>query len=130
MTQFAAIAFSSNGLLYGVDMDGYLYIINKEPAGNSLVELFPLGDLGIENISTYPASMTFDKKTGKFYLSVVLTDMKSYLYEINPTVGSVSATQIMQLPDNAYLVNLFIPDAQADDEAPAAVRFVCFKLEV
>ena len=121
MTQFAAIAFSSNGLLYGVDMDGYLYIINKEPADNSLVELFPLGDLGIENISTYPASMTFDKKTGKFYLSVVLTDMKSYLYEINPTVGSVSATQIMQLPDNAYLVNLFIPDAQADDEAPAAV---------
>lgn len=121
MTQMAAIAFSSNGLLYGVGMDGYLYVINKEASESSVVELMPLGNLGVDNISTYPSSMAFDKKTGKFYWSVVLSDMKSYLYEIDPTVGSVSATRLMQVPDNAYLVNLYIPDPQANEDAPAAV---------
>lgn len=117
----AAIACSEAGILYGVGMDGWLYAISTANVGSGEVEVMPLGDLGIENISTNPSSMTYDKKTGKFYWSVVLTDTKSYLYEINPTIGSVAATQMMQVPDNAYLVNLFIPEAKADDEAPAAV---------
>ena len=119
-TPFAAIAFSDNGLLYGVGQDGYLYIINTEQA-ESEVEVLPLGDLGIENISTNPSSMTFNKRTGKFLWSVVLTNGKSYLYEIGPNITSVSATQLMQLPGNAYLVNMYIPDPEAAEDAPAAV---------
>ena len=73
-----------------------------------------MGDLGIDNISTNPSNMTYDKRTGKFFWAVVLNDQKSYLYEINPTLGQVSATQLMQLPDNSWLVNLEVIDQQED----------------
>ena len=120
-TPMAAIAFSDNGLLYGVGQDGYLYIINTEAATEGEVEILPMGDLGIENISTNPSSMVFNQFTGKFLWSVVLTNGKSYLYEVNPTLGAVEATQLMQIPDNAYLVNMYIPDPLAPEDAPAAV---------
>ena len=121
-TPFAAIAASENGFLYGVGQDGYLYIIDKvlEDEANS-VAVYPLGDLGIEDISTNPSSMTFDPNTKKLYWSYVSTNQKSYLYEINYAIGQVSATRIMQLPDNAYLVNMYIAPFEAADDAPAAV---------
>lgn len=103
----AAIAFSDQGVLYGVGEDGWLYAISTaNPGAIGEIEVFPLGDMGIDNISTNPSTMTYDKRTGKFYWAVVLNDQKSYLYEINPTIGSVTATQLMQLPDNSWLVNL------------------------
>lgn len=103
----AAIAFSDQGILYGVGEDGWLYAISTaNPGAIGEIEVFPLGDMGIDNISTNPSTMTYDKRTGKFYWAVVLNDQKSYLYEINPTIGSVAATQLMQLPDNSWLVNL------------------------
>ena len=103
----AAIAFSDQGDLYGVGEDGWLYAISTaNPGAIGEIEVFPLGDMGIDNISTNPSTMTYDKRTGKFYWAVVLNDQKSYLYEINPTIGSVAATQLMQLPDNSWLVNL------------------------
>ena len=120
-TPMAAIAFADNGLLYGVGQDGYLYVIDTAETTESEVEVVPLGDLGIDNISTNPSSMTYNSRTGKFLWSVVLTTGKSYLYEINPTIGSVTATQLMQAPDNAYLVNLYIPAPEAAEDAPAAV---------
>ena len=103
----AASAFSDQGVLYGVGEDGWLYAISTaNPGAIGEIEVFPLGDMGIDNISTNPSTMTYDKRTGKFYWAVVLNDQKSYLYEINPTIGSVAATQLMQLPDNSWLVNL------------------------
>ena len=121
-TPFAAIAASDNGFLYGVGQDGYLYIIDKElEAEANSVAVYPLGDLGIEDISTNPSSMVFDPNTKKLYWSYVSTNQKSYLYEINYTIGQVSATRIMQLPDNAYLVNMYIAPMEAADDAPAAV---------
>ena len=103
----AAIAFSDQGVLYGVGEEGWLYAISTaNPGAIGEIEVFPMGDLGIDNISTNPSTMTYDKRTGKFYWAVVLNDEKSYLYEINPTLGQVSATQLMQLPDNSWLVNL------------------------
>ena len=120
-TPFAAIAASDNGFLYGVGQDGYLYIINKEMPETGLVEVFPIGDLGIEDISTNPSSMTFDPRTKKLYWCYVSTSQKSYLYEINYNIGQVGATKIMQVPDNSYLVNMYIAPMEADDNAPAAV---------
>ena len=118
----AAIACNDQGVLYGVSMDGYLCIISTENVGSSNeIEVLPLGDLGIDNISTNPSSMTYDKRLGRFYWSVVLDDQKCYLYEIDPSLGSVSATKLTQTPDNSWLVNLYVPEAQAADDAPAAV---------
>ena len=110
----AAIAFSDQGILYGVGQDGWLYAISTaNPGAIGEIEVFPMGDLGFEdNISTNPSTMTYDKRTGKFYWAVVLNDQKSYLYEINPTIGLVSATQLMQLPDNSWLVNMEVIEQQ------------------
>ena len=121
-TPFAAIAAADNGLLYGVGSDGYLYIIDKvlrEEATS--VEVMPIGDLGIDDISTNPSSLTFDPRTKKLYWCYVSKSNKSYLYEINYNIGSVSATKIMQIPDNAYLVNMYIAPMETDDNAPSAV---------
>ena len=112
-TPFAAIAFAANGFLYGVGQDGYLYIIDTTDAS-----LYPLGDLGLEDISTYPASMTFDPRTEKLYFSYVTTGMKSQLYEISYAIGSVKATKVMDVPDNAFLVNMHI--APTIEGAPMA----------
>ncbi len=126
----AAIAFNDQGVLYGVGMEGWLYAISTANVGSSNeIEVMPLGDLGIDNISTNPSTMTFDKRTGKFYWAVVLNDMKSYLYEIDPTIGSVSATQLMQTPDNSWLVNLCVLEPKAADEAPAAVTNLAANFE-
>lgn len=43
----------------------------------------------------------------------MLNDQKSYLYEINPTLGSVAATQLMQVPDNSWLVNMTVVEPQS-----------------
>ncbi len=121
-TPFAAIAASENGLLYGVGQDGWLYVIDKvleEEA--TTVAVYPIGDLGIGDISTNPSSMTFDPRTKKLYWSYVTTKQKSFLYEIDYSIGSVKATKVMQLPDNAYLVNMYIAPMEAADDAPAAV---------
>ena len=116
----AAIAFSDQGILYGVGEDGWLYAIStSNPGAIGEIEVFPMGDMGIDNISTNPSTMTYDKRTGKFYWAVVLNNQKSYLYEIDPTLGQVGATQLMQLPDNAWLVNLFLLDP--DDDSPTLV---------
>ena len=122
-TPFAAIAASENGFLYGVGQDGWLYIIDKVKADETAtsVEVFPIGDLGISDISTNPSSMTFDPRTKKLYWSYVSKSQKSFLYEINYNIGQVKATKIMQVPDNAYLVNMYIAPMQAADDAPAAV---------
>lgn len=118
----AAIACNDQGVLYGVGQDGWLYAISTANVGSSSeIEVMPMGDLGIDNISTNPSTMTYDARTGKFYWAVVLNDMKGYLYEINPTLGSVAATQLMQNPDNAWLVNLCVLEPKAADDAPAAV---------
>ncbi len=101
-------------MLYGVGQDGWLYAISTQnPGAIGEIEVFPMGDLGIDNISTNPSTMTYDKTTGKFYWAVVLNDQKSYLYEINPTLGSVAATQLMQVPDNSWLVNMTVVEPQS-----------------
>lgn len=122
-TPFAAIAASDNGLLYGVGHDGYLYIIDKamsEDAGE--VTVIPIGYLGLDNISTNPSSMTFDPRTKKLYWAYVTTAGKSVLYEIGYTIGAVAATKLADVPDNSYLVNMYIAPMEADDDAPAAVQ--------
>lgn len=127
----AAIAFNDQGVLYGVGMDGWFYAISTaDPGAIGEIEVFPMGDLGFEdNISTNPSTMTYDKRTGKFYWAVVLNDNNSYLYEINPNLGSVAATQLMQIPDNSWLVNMTVLEPQAEDNAPAAVTNLAANFE-
>lgn len=113
---YCAMAAGSNGMLYVISHDGFLYSMNKNNGSTTL-----LGYLGVDNISRNPSSMTFDPRTQKLYWCFVDTSNRSYLYEINYTIGAVSATKIMQIPGNAYLVNMYIAPAEAADAAPAAV---------
>jgi len=113
---FSAIAAGPNGRLYGVSREGYFYTINKSNGKLTL-----LGDLYINDISANPSSMTFDPRTQKLYWCYVNNSGKSFLYEINYGVGNVEATKIMQLPDNAVLVNMYIAAPEAEDDAPAAI---------
>lgn len=115
-TVFSAIAAGADGRLYGVSREGYLYTINKDTGKLTLI-----GDLRVTDISANPSSMTFDPQTEKLYWNYVTKGGVSYLYEIDYTIGSVSAERIMQIPDNAYLVNMHIPLPEAADSAPAAV---------
>lgn len=114
--QFSAIAASPNGRLYGVSREGYFYTINKTTGALTLI-----GDLYVSDISANPSSMTFDPRTQKLYWCYVSTSGKSYLYEINYTIGEIAATRIMQVPDNAVMVNMYIAAPEAGDSAPAAV---------
>ena len=126
----AAIAFNDKGVLYGVGMDGWLYAISTANVGSgNEIEVLPLGDMGISDISTNPSTMTFDKRTGKFYWAVVLTTQQGYIYEIDPTIGSVSATRLMATPDNAWIVNLVVKEPAAADDAPAAVTNLAANFE-
>ena len=59
----------------------------------------------------------------------MLNDNNSYLYEINPNLGSVAATQLMQIPDNSWLVNMTVLEPQAQDNAPAAVTNLAANFE-
>lgn len=113
---YCAMAAGEDGRLYVIDHNGYLYTMNKTSGSVTLI-----GDLGVQNISTYPSSMTFDPRTQKLYWSFVDTTNKSYLYEVGYTIGAVSATKIMQIPGNAILVNMHIAAPEAADTAPAAV---------
>lgn len=113
-TPMVTIACNASGQLYAIGQDGFLYTINKS-SGNIL----PVGDTGISNISTYPMSMTFDPKTGKLYWNVVTTAQKAAIYEVSTATGA--ATKVMDTPDNAILVNMYIAAPEADDDAPAAV---------
>lgn len=130
-TPFAAIAAADNGLLYGVGQDGYLYVIDKVmDEGANSVTVYPLGDLGIEDISTNPSSMAFDPRTKKLYWSYVSTSYKSYLYEISYTLGQpIKATKVMDVPDNAYLVNMYIAPTQAGAPEKATDLALAFEGE-
>lgn len=114
--QFSAIAAAPNGRLYGVSREGYFYTINKSTGSLTLI-----GDLYLSDISANPSSMTFDPRTEKLYWCYVSTTGKSYLYEINYTIGEIAANRIMQVPDNAVMVNMYIAAPEAEDSAPAAV---------
>lgn len=113
---YAAMAAGYDGRLYVIDHNGYLYTMSKTTGSTTLI-----GDLGVSDVSTYPSSLTFDPRTKKLYWSFVDSRMRSYLYEVNYAVGSVSATRIMELPGDAILVNMYIAAPEAGDDAPAAV---------
>ena len=113
-TPLITIACNQSGQLYAIGQDGYLYSISKS-TGN----LMPIGDTGVTNLSTYPMSMTFDPKTGKLYWNAVNTLMRAAIYEVSTSTGA--ATKIMDTPDNAILVNMYIAAPEAEDGAPAAV---------
>lgn len=113
-TPMVAIACDNDGVLYGIGQDGFLYIINKSNGNVSIV-----GDTGIENLSTQPMSAVVDPKTNKLYWNVVNTSYKAAIYELDKQTGT--ATKVIDTPDNAVLVNMYIAEPQAADDAPAAV---------
>lgn len=121
-TPMVAIACNSEGVLYGIGQDGLLYNINKTSGA-----AMPVGDTGVSITSSLPMSMTFDPKTGKLYWNVVNATQKAAIYEVNTTTGA--ATKVIDTPENAVLVNMYIAAPEADDAAPAAVQNLSAKFE-
>lgn len=75
------------GRLYGVNVDGNLYTIDKVNGSYKLV-----GRTGL-NPSNYRQSATIDLKTDKMYFACQNKDNTSGLYEINTTTGEASLLQ-------------------------------------
>ena len=117
--QMSALAFDSSGQLFGIDIQGSLYKIDKNTA-----TLDKVGDTGIAtnvDVSGYaptnPASGAIDPQSGNFYWTVVTADGKSQLYEVNTSTASVSL--LNTFPGNEVIRGLYIQAPEAEDGAPA-----------
>lgn len=119
-TTFYGIACSNEGKIYAISLGGNLYEITKEGRMNLI------GSLGLKEqgltIQDRVQSATFDPKTNKMYWAAYLWDEKaiSYktaLYEIDTQTGK--AKFILDFPELAQVVALYIPAPKAQDGAPA-----------
>lgn len=113
-TTFVGLACDSKGRLYGVNIDGNLYTIDKETGNYSKV-----GPLGIMP-SNYRQSATFDLTTDRLYYTAQTTDNTSGLYEIDPQTGK--ATLIRMFDDNEEVCGLYIPNRNGSAQSPAKAK--------
>lgn len=107
------LAADNNGQLFAISSDGGFWKVNKTTGEKDLIDY-----TGVRP-STFRQSATFDRNTGKLYWTAFLEDFTSALYEVNPINGR--ATLISEIPDNMEISCLYIPDPEAEDNAPAAV---------
>lgn len=113
-TTFVGLACNSEGQLYGVNVDGNLYTIDKVNGSYKLV-----GRTGL-NPSNYRQSATIDLKTDKMYFACQNKDNTSGLYEINTTTGEASLLQLFD--DNQEICGLVIPYRGVVTSSPAKIR--------
>lgn len=106
------IAISRGGIVYGIDSWGILYKIDKY--SGSLSEI---GDTKIE--SYYTTSAVYDDNSGKIYY-LQQGDNVAALYSIDPE--SAEAVKLYDMPNNEQVSGLYIPFADADGDAPEAVK--------
>ena len=114
------VAVNSKGDVYGVGLDGALYKFDKITGAKQKI-----GDTGRKPM--YAASGCFDLKTDTFYWECIEADAKGNLYTIDLNTGA--ATYVTTLANNMEMTGMFIPMADAEDEAPAAVGTVEFDFE-
>lgn len=110
LNKWHGIAFDADNQLWVITFGGILNKVNKDTGAMTVV-----GDTGI--LPSVNGSAAFDFKTGKLYWAVKNSD-GSAVYEVDTT--SATATKIMDVPDNTQLMGIFIPEAAAEDGAPAA----------
>lgn len=106
-----ACAVSPEGVLYAIDMDGNLHVVDKNTGAMTLV-----GSTGLQ--PQYLSGATFDPYTGKLYYVCTSQINHSSFYEINPSTAQ--ATLLYALPGGEQVAGLFVPDLTSSVEAPAA----------
>lgn len=112
-TIFLCLTADDNGQLYGISWAGGLWKIDKTTGAKTLVDY-----MGVVP-STFRQSATYDSKSKKIYWAAFRNDYTSGLYEIDPTTAA--AKLVTELPDSMEISCLYIPKAEADDDAPAAI---------
>ena len=110
-TTFVGLAFNSKGVLYGINIDGNLYTIDKLTGAYSLV-----GATGLKP-SAYRQSATFDLSTDKLYFTTQTTDNTSGLYQIDTATGKASL--IKMFDDNQEVCGLMVPQRGVTAGSPA-----------
>lgn len=113
------IAADAQGNLYGLEINGNLYKIDKGTAALTLVgSAAPFADYS----APYPQSLAFDHRTGKLYWGEFHTEglFTSFaaLYEINPATGK--SRKIADIPNAPELVGMYVAD-YTEADAPTRV---------
>lgn len=112
--RMGALAADANGTLYGIGMDGCLYIVDKFTAAITLV-----GDTGVRICNNQSA--VIDYATGDMYWNAITADEDvSYLYKVNTKTAEVSL--ISEYSPKFQFAGLFIKQTAVTDGAPASVE--------
>ena len=112
-TLFICLTADDSGQLYGISWAGGLWKIDKTTGAKTLIDY-----MGIVP-SSFRQSATYDSKSKKIYWAAFRNDYSSGLYEIDP--ATAVAKLVTEIPDSMEISCLYIPKAEADDDAPAAV---------
>lgn len=111
---YVGLAADKYGKLYGISLEGNLYIIDKTTG-----EQTKIGATGVIP-GEYRMSATFDWTDNTFYWTCVHADGTSALYTIDTATGA--ATKVMDFRDNEQILGLYILPPAAADGAPAKVE--------
>ena len=112
MEQMNAMAVDGAGTLYGINMSGNLYKIDKGSGALTLV-----GSTGVR--PNYVASAAIDPATGRMFWSVA-NDYSARLCEVNTTTGQAST--VLYFANSEEITGMYFPAPKADPKAPAAVE--------
>ena len=111
------IAASNEGVLYGIDLNGRLCIIDKEDGTLETV-------ITTEFSPTYLQSMEFDRTSGTLYWALSQSDPEglrndSYLIKFDLANKTYENLGHMGAPET-QVMGMYIPFLKAGDDAPAA----------
>lgn len=118
---YYTLAADAKGDLYSISSKGNLVKLSKAGVPTYV------GSLGLDkqNLELYNRvqSATFDPASGLMYWAAQLWDSKniklvSALYSLN--VSTLELKKIVDFPENAQIVSLYIPKPKASDDAPGA----------
>ena len=112
-TKIMALASNDDGDVYGIGLDGVLYLMDVDTGDAEEV-----GELGVTP-ANYLQSAAFDSKTGLLYWAAQLEDGTSALYEVDTETGE--ATLVAEFEDGEEIVGMWVKAPEAEDDAPAAV---------
>lgn len=107
---WSALMCSGKGEVYGIKKSGELGKFDKVTGAYTLI-----GQTGLP--SAKMTSATIDPATGRC-LYVHYTGSSSDLYEID--LDTATPEFLYAIPENAQILSLFVPEAQASEGAPAA----------
>lgn len=113
------IAFDAQNQLWVLTYGGGLYQVDTVTGAMTLV-----GETGIQ--PTVNGSAAFDMKTGKLYWAVKNAE-ESVVYEVDTTTAA--AVKVLDVPENKQMMGIYIPEAPAEDGAPAAASNLRFELD-